>query len=479
MGHLVIQIIIILLGILLLLSVGSYYFVTDANRARKMALRRSLSQNEFKIEQIQQDIDYFYNSLERIHPEPYATITKTDFQAKLLELRNAAHTFLTRLEFYKRLASLISEMNDESVRLLVPETELDYHYSIGGRFFPFDVRIIDRKGYIARNYSNETRIREGFEIISINDVPFHVMQRRLAQLFSGSCEAQKSHYLSERFREMLYLFYGMAEKYKLVIQDTRANKTVTYEVEGKPFKKNRELPYAYQALEGGAGLLSLHGMSGDTKKFQKFLKRTFRTISKTGINHLVLDLRRNQGGASTWGNLLLEYLTNDIYTPIKHMDIKSSPQVKQYYLGLFPPMLRWLPLARLHPVLKLLNAVQEGESAGFTPTPVYPTGKSPQYKGKLTVLTGSGTSDSASLLAAVIHQLERGRLIGEPCGGMASSYGLRLTVHLPHTGLSVILPAAVIEGPSAGEVTADIHVKQTVTDLAALKDTVLETALRQ
>jgi len=479
MGHLVIQIIIILLGILLLISVGSYYFVTDANRSRKMALRRSLSQSEFKIEQIQQDIDYFYNSLERIHPEPYASITKTDFQAKLLELRNSAHTFLTRLEFYKRLAPLVSDMNDESVRLLVPETELDYHYSIGGRFFPFDVRIIERKGYIARNYSNEVRIREGSAIVSINDVPFHVMQRRLSQLFSGSCEPQKSFYLSERFREMLYLFYGMAEKYKITVMDTRANKSISYEVEGKPFKKNRVLPYAYQGLQDGAGLLSLHGMTGDTKKYRKFLKRTFRNIHKTGVTHLVLDLRRNQGGASTWGNLLLEYLTNDIYTPIKHMEIKSSSDVRQYYIGFIPPMLRWLPLARLHPVLKLLHAVQEGESAGYTPAPVYPTGRSPQYKGKLTVLTGSGTSDSASLLAAVLHQLGRGRLIGEPCGGMASNYGLRLTVHLPNTGLSVILPAAVIEGPSGDPVTADVHVRQTVPDLAALKDTVLEAALRQ
>ncbi len=479
MVNLIIEIVIILFGILLLLSLGSHFFVTDSQRSHKMALQKSLLQSEFKIDQIQQDIDFLYTSLEQIHPEPYAHITKTDFQIRVMELRNAAHTFLTRLELYKRLAPLISEMNDESVRLLVPETELDYHYHIQGRFFPFDVRIIDRKGYIARNYSNEARLREGVEIISINDVPFHVMHRRLAQLFSGSCEAQKSFYLSERFREMLYLFYGMAEKYKLVIQDASANKTVTYEVEGKPFKKNREIPYAYQALKGNAAVLSLHGMSGDTKKYRKFLKRTFKSIHKSGVNHLVLDLRHNQGGASIWGNLLLEYLTNEVYTAIKHMDIKSSPQILQHYFGNIPPMLRWLPVARLHPVLKLLNATQEGETTGYVPPAVYPTGKTPQFKGKLTVLTSPGTSDSASLLASVIREIERGRLIGEPCGGSATNYGLRLKVHLPNTGLTAILPAAVIEGPSKGQIAADIHVKQTVADLAALKDTVLETALHQ
>lgn len=474
MLHLSGQIILALIGLLALLCLASYYFVRDNEQAQERSLRKSLAQTEFKSEQIVEDITEFYNLLERVHPEPYAYITKTEFLKRVLELKKAAPSFATRLEFYKQLAPLVTEIGDEATQVLLPQGELDYHYSIQGRFFPFNVAILDGRGYIAHNYSNEPGISLGSEIISINDVNFSVMAQRLSQLFSGNSPEQQMDALAGQFRELLYLYYGMVEEYKLTIkQDGQLR---NYLIEGKPFKKDKNPPYSFEQIDAATAYLRI-GTTDADKRYLRFLRKTFSHLRYNDTRHLIIDLRNNHSNTLVWSNALLEYLFNTRFTQVKQMALKSSPEIKARYLHETPSWIRWLPANRLHPVLKRLAKIRDGEEWIHTPAMILPNQDKLHFPGKLTVLVGPGTMATARLAAATLKQKLNARWVGSLPPLDYQPFDNSIVYHLSNTGCAIILPTAVMQPIDGMPKQPDLKVVQSVDDLRHNRDTVLLAAM--
>lgn len=473
--HLVGQVLLVLLGIIVLLCIASFYYVKDNEEAQERNLRKALSQTEFKPDQIVEDITDFYNLLERVHPEPYTYLTKTDFLKRILDLKRSAPALATRLEFFKQFAPLVSDLGDESTRLIPPQGELDYHYSIQGRFFPFTVSILDGRGYIEHNYSTEASIPAGSEILAINDVKFSVMLERLSELFSGNSPEQRHDALSGQFKEMLYLYYGMAEEYKLSL--IIKGKVTELVVEGRPFKKDRNPPYSFSQLDPGNALLTLGNIDAD-KRYQRFLKKAFTNLRNSGTRHLIIDLRHNHSCNMDWSNRLLEFITASRFSQVKQFEMKSSPEIRNWYLHETPPWLRWLPAKRLHPMLRQLHRIPDGEALTYSPAALLPNNENIGFNGKLTILVGPGTMATARLLAALLKEKRNARWVGSLPPLDYQPYDNSVRYHLPNTGLQVIVPTAVLQPAGGMPKQPDMEVIQTPDDLAAGKDTVLQAALQ-
>ena len=101
--------------------------------------------------------------------------------------------------------------------------------------------------------------------------------------------------------------------------------------------------------------------------------------------------------------------------------------------------------------------------------------------GAVYALIGAGTFSSAILNAQELRQKLHARLVGEPTGGMPSSYGEVKSVTLPHSQLRVQYTTKWFGSKKASEpqsLTPDIPAPRTLADALAGRDPVLEAAIR-
>ena len=204
----------------------------------------------------------------------------------------------------------------------------------------------------------------------------------------------------------------------------------------------------------------------------------FRDARERGIEHLIIDLRRNTGGTTALGDRLLEYIAKGPFVQMHRSELQVSQEAKDYFLRFIPGFLRWIPIQYLHPLLRLIFTTREGGVATVTFDKVVQSSiVDLRFSGRISVLISSRVMSSSSLFAATVKHYGLGLLIGESSGGFPTHYGNIVPLNLPNTGLLFFMPTSVNYGHGEGRVEPDVVITQSVQDLIEGKDTVLEYAL--
>jgi C-terminal processing protease CtpA/Prc len=147
---------------------------------------------------------------------------------------------------------------------------------------------------------------------------------------------------------------------------------------------------------GSTGILTIKSLDRDILRsrykqdFDIQIQKAFRLMENSGITHLILDLRDNQGGEFGPGRLLLSYLLKNPFEYLKNS--------KEYQ--------------RIQP-----------RKNGF--------------KGELYILINGGSFSSTAILCSYLEQTGRGIFIGEETGGNRNLiYGDPVDLVLPNTHIS-------------------------------------------
>ncbi len=466
--------VLILIGTVIALCVLSHLYVSYKRMAAKKRLANAYRRESLDPEEIRQDLTFFRGLLQRVHPDQIATFPLGDIEQEMEELASSIRQPLTRLEFYRRFAPVVSLLDDEHTKVPMPEYDLGQHYGAGGKLFPFDVQFVDERLYIAGNSSDEKGIRAGMEIVSVNGIPADELSTTLMLYYSGTRDAQKLFYLQEHFRDALFLVYGLSDSFELALRDPETDMKSSYRVPGKAFKMTEPSAFYYDIVDGNTILFTYNAFEDKDNTFERFLKEMFVTAQEQSVQNLIVDLRRNQGGATALGDKLLAYLTDKPFQQFSVAEVLVSKEARAGLLDGAPGFVRWFPIQYFHPWLKPLWAADEGEVAPVSFDPIVPEESELRFDGEVYVLIGPGVMSSASLLAATVQTCEIGTLVGKRSGGFPTLYGNELSFHLPNTGLEIVVPCSVIYGNGTGPVVPDITVTQTVPDLSEHKDTVLE-----
>ena len=101
--------------LLLILTLNSCISVKKYNERLEMPI---------SSEKLKQDIDYAYLKLQKLHPTLYTYIPKEKLDYKFDSLKNTIQQPLKPLEFYFKLAPVISEVRQGHVRVVPPEKKL-------------------------------------------------------------------------------------------------------------------------------------------------------------------------------------------------------------------------------------------------------------------------------------------------------------------------------------------------------------------
>ena len=446
----------------------------------------------FTPEELGADLDTMIQVFEEVHPNLYHHTPRERIEAARTETRASLDEPLTRVQFYPVAARLAARFEDGHTGVSRPGEEWTHFLNNGGQVFPFDVEWQEPALEVTRCYLEDSPLKPGDRIESINGVSSSAIFQQFLDEEAGGLPFQTASF-KRRARSHLWV-HEIHSPFTIECRSSEAGGVSTFTVEGITSaglsdrqKVSASQPaagksgaYRFERLPGDIGYLEFTSMV-DSAAFDRFLKTTFSEIKTRPVAGLIIDLRKNGGGDSRLGDNLLGYINVKPYKMADRKEWKVSRRYKEYMKAHIAAWARWMPLQLLHPMGRRYFGTPEGQVAVFSSDMENPGPNDVRYRGPVCFLIGPFTFSSAMMLANAVGDFDLATLIGEETGGIPNAFGEVYSFDLPNTRLSVGVSSARFvrangEAEDLHGVRPDIEVRQTDEDRRRGIDTVLERA---
>jgi hypothetical protein len=448
------------------------------------------------------DFDSMFATIERVHPNPYTVISRDSVR----RLRNAfvasLPDTLTRVVAWPGYARIVAALGDGHTNLYPPNQEITEWDAHGGLTFPISVAVDEHGGMATTAYWRDDRlIRRGDAILSINGRSTDALLHLLHDEISG---------VSDEFRKLVavqqlgtYLWYNdIRSPFTLDVRSAPDSATRHVTIDGVPMdtirarlrrgrggagggQGTRSAPtspnLSYRRLADGVGYIDLFSLSGTMERFRADLDDALIEAMVDSVRGLVIDLRRNGGGDSRFGDELLAHLTSTPYRQSSEKQWKMSAEYRQFISAMIAQPYRAMHVVYLHPQGRELFTGPDGKMVTSAEAPVAHAPRAPRFSGPVCVIIGPGTFSSAADLADAIKTYKLATLVGEETGGKPNTFGEVYWFRTQRTGFVVDVSSALFVRASGDTsdhrgVVPDIEVKRTAADMASGRDPALERA---
>lgn len=452
----------------------------------------ALSQEKFTTNQLSADFALFKQALTEAHPGLYRYNTKEQIDCLFSHTDSLLDHEMTQHEFYQVLLPVVAQLKCGHTKLH-PESNWTDNYFYGSeKLFPLRLFFSGHKAYILGSYENENKILAGAEVISINNKPMEeIIDQLLSGFFSDGNNTtfkyiEMGKYFSAYYANLIETPDSFSIKYltdnenaEIVLPAISRTKIDLYEKEIASIKPARE-PYSLEFLPDKVAKLTISSFWEDGKRisYNRFLKKAFNEINDQRIQHLIIDVRDNEGGKDKRGALLLSYLMERKFRYYDRLEAATNKKysfAKQAHLPKFYGVLRMLitttntgvHLWKHHKNLKMQKPQKH------------------PFSGKVYVLINGASFSVTSEFAAVTHYLKRATFIGEETGGgyYGNNSGTFVIVPLTNSRLIMGIPmlayyTAVKDYPFTDRgLIPDYEVKPNVHQILEGKDAVLDFTL--
>lgn len=374
-----------------------------------------------------EDVANLFRTIEEAHPQPLLHISPDSYSA----LKRGVEERLRQIADHGSNVGIsdlaiagaraVAALNDGHTAMWLDQEQVDI-FDPTRRMLPFEITC-ERNGFYV---VHPTREKHREEIVSINDMdPLGFLEPVLAAI-SGE---MLSHKLSVFVRNQGIYWYLLAP----IDGDTIAIKT--RKQSGQESTRNfglvSILEHQTSIVSSGTGegfVENRHRFhhSGETCYYRfdgfwntdaqkAYADGLFAEVVSKGTKNLVIDLRFNGGGNSSYGDYLLDYLTGKPYRMAARMDLKLSDHFYAQH-------------GTVHEDLKGLTTTERIAAKE-------PNDRGLRFSGSLYVLTGQSTYSSAHMFASAVKDYALGTLIGEETGETRLSFGEVLIKTLPNSGL--------------------------------------------
>ena len=395
-------------------------------------------------EDMRLDLDELFYKLEMTHPNLYAYRAKASVDLDRQRLSDELTQAMTVIDFYKKAALLINSLADYHTRLSLSREALVV-IEQSERFFPFGLQIEGQRAYINANFSGDDSIKFGTELLEVNGMPVSEILDRSKQYEPFGRNISPI---------TLWLLFGSMPDYQLNLLPPGKTTVVNRNVPGLTSVEIRQLAIrdefpasvTYTKLPDiKGGLLAINTFVD----IAKLLEPAFTRIQEDAVQHLIIDIRANEGGQYDQVDWLMDYLTDQPY--------------KQCSRGYVAPATGSASAEPIETVCALKHPFD------------FPQ----RYAEKIYLLIGPDTSSAAVTFATILQDYNLAVLIGEETLTPASYCGdiAEVILTLPQTQLSYMVPRTCYVRPSGifneDGVIPDIIVNTTFSDRIAGKDPVL------
>lgn len=402
-----------------------------------------------------EDLDQLQKGILEIHPDPFIYTTKASFEEAFALAREEAKGGLTYRDFAALISRTMRVMRD-SHSLLQYSSYLSRYRSKEGGFVSFSIRQIDGKVFVESD--RQSILPVGSELVSIQGQSAAKLfrQTQAFSIYEGNSIAAFHRVSEVLFSSLLGGFVPLCEETPIRILPAGSNDTleVTYPaLSGKGLKKfNKRLPRKHlHELRWSPGddyaILRIGSFDHRSQGvYNRFLRRSFKTLEKNGVEHLAIDIRGNTGGRSSRIEELLTYLAPDREVIVPKVLIARQSEASAFrFKKEFPPFSRFL--------VRILAKNNE-DAMKFTHIADLPVGsidtvyfERPEPNDRKFAFQGStylfmdGLSGSASAnFSALFQTMKLGTSIGQPCLGPSSgTWGNPVPFALRNSGLRVYI----------------------------------------
>ena len=457
---------------------------------------------KFTPEEIREDYLIFRKALETTYPSLYRFTDSLNITKYLDNQFESLNRSMTELEFYKIITLTCARINDEHI---IPTPSKNYYQSLQHTniYFPFSLKIIDRKLFIFKSSNLQGNLPIGAEVLSINGYSAEEILNILLptipsdgyiQTFNVRRLEDYSMTQNENLFDLNYpIFIERTNSFRIeFIHPQSKSKKQVVTLTGLDFNAYKKFynerigykaPLEFKYLENDIAYLRISSFlkfhRNDFKQdFNSLYDSIFKQLNQKNTKNLILDLRNNEGGDGTGLKLITYLLTK----PYKHYDY-----TEEKFIG-YPPIVDYL---------------ENGKDLFFPDSLVYQTSfgmyrlkeeyynnlyKTQQpnknnYKGKIHVLMNGASGSMASVVATFLKANERAIFIGEESGGTmegnTSDWFAKL--QLPNTKIRVEVPLTKkvnnVDFVKGSGVFPDYFVTPRIDDILMGVDTELNFAL--
>ena len=459
-------------------------------------------------EQLKEDIALFKTMVLDVHPGTYRYQTSESIAHHLAELDSICSQPISHTELFLALSKVAAAIQCDHT-LVGPYNQSNLinsmiHYQKNK--LPFTFKWIDSKMVILENASESDLMKRGTIIESIDGTP---TSRILASMIpyiaaDGATDGNRINKLEIEGYDFRYNFFDMY--YPLIFPDE--DQVIELEVSNSngsstkvsvnyitlderfriltdrypEFPKNKDALWAFELLEDSIALLTINsfgafGWKALSFDYKIYLSDVFKQIEESDIKHLIIDIRKNNGGADEMAVELFSYLvakpkplerigrTRYITFPESLKSYVQTWSDNPWYYELKPDNSK--PIDGYYDFKEKQKARRSDKTL---------------YKGNAYLLT-SGANTSLAYYTASRFRLENlGTIIGQETGGNLRGIngGTILFLRLPNSEIEVDFPIrgefSLAEKPNGG-VKPDVEVHYEQKNIAENRDLELEQAL--
>ncbi|GLC26509.1 hypothetical protein rosag_30220 [Roseisolibacter agri] len=446
------------------------------------------------------DLEQLFRTIESVHPDPYTVASRAAIAREREAVLRALPDSVTRPELYLRFAPLVAMLGDGHTNLNPPSEEWAAANRAGAPILPFRMTV-DPVGQLRVSLAApDAPIRAGDAVVAIGGTPVAELLDRTMASLGGELLAWRRRNAAGFLPRHLWM-RGVRGPFEVTVRRDGEPAPLTFRLDGLRLDSLDALARAqatarggagaprdleYRTLPGRVGYLEFRTMTAAPDDFAPRIAALMRQAVADSIGALVVDLRRNGGGNSQLGELLLQHLTGAPFRMAARKEWKMSAEYRA--------MLRArAEQARRQDSVRFAASNGETELRRLLEGPdgrlivsesnarVRPR-LEPRFDGPVCVLIGPGTFSSAMMTANAIQDYRLATLIGEETGGVPTSFGEQYSFRLANSQLPASVSSARFVRASGDAsvragVVPDIEVRPTAADLRAGRDPVLERAM--
>ena len=409
---------------------------------------------KFPAAQLRNDFTQLKDLLDHNHPVLKAFKKETLLDEYYDSVMDSLTDSLTIVDYYLLVRPLVSQINCGHTHLWLPEgywSKMIHNFE----HFPCKLYFDSNRAYVRYNYSADSMLTPGTEIMSINGTAMaDIIGNFLLLIPSEGHNSTSKYYHMNQISFGLFPGYGQfPERYIVEFIPPGGNnpQVDTIEAAGyeqikqhgyKPMIPDEINSYGLNIIDSlKTAIIDIDFFPYENKDQQRsFLQDAFERIKNLGLTSLIIDVRDNEGGDPFMASLLISYIIDRDYT-----------YFADFVIG-YPDLKR----------------------------PMAPS--TPNFRGDVYILMNGGSFSSTGHFLSLIRYYSLGKLVGEESGGTYHCNGCVKEFELDNTGLLLECPRCFFRTKVYGfnsdrGIFPDISIKPAIDDMINGSDAVMDSIL--
>ena len=432
----------------------------------------------FSKEEVLNDLEMLYESLEEAHYDLYAYTTEQAFDSAYSAVKaSIKRDSLSLLETTSAYQRLISVVNNGHTEISFPGKSYGEYAYAGGTIFPLELAFESDKALIRKNWSNNESIKIGSEVVSINGMMIEEILSKIYPQISAERPYLKNAKIElYSFSRLYWQVFGEQDDFEVEIRSDGTVKKYSLDavdvIEDYEMKRTEVIdPVMELKFIGASAYLNPGAFGGDEEKYRQFIDSSFVEIKEANSENLIIDLRNNSGGNDSFSDYLVSYIADKPFKWNSRFTLKTSQFLKDHVRQRYDTTDAYWQ--------KVLNH-ENGEIYEYEFDAHQPQPKEKRFTGEVFVLTNRQSHSQSAVTAAQIKDYNWGTIAGEETGDYPSLYASQFQYVLPNTGIPVKVSKGYIVRVNGGTkeegVVPDIFIKDHLLDD---EDEILEGLLKK